>query len=67
MLFTLTLKEGERMEFLEILLALVALLLIIFRPKREKLAFFVLTSSWALTTILFIVYKSGNLLTIMNL
>lgn len=55
------------MEFLELLLVLVAVILLIKKPQKEKLAFSLVIASWALMAFMFIGHKSGALLTIMNL
>lgn len=55
------------MEFLELLLVLVAVVLLIKKPEKEQLAFGLVIASWALMTFMFIGHKSGAFLTIMNL
>lgn len=54
------------MEFLELLMVLVALILIIKKPEKEKLAFTLVVASWAIMIILYIGGKSGGLLTTLN-
>lgn len=55
------------MEFLELLLVLVAVVLLIKKPEKEQLAFGLVIASWMLMTFMFIGHKSGAFLTIMNL
>jgi small hydrophobic protein len=55
------------MEFLQIFLVLIALILIITRPQAEKLAFTLLVASWLFMIYFYIGHKAGALLTIMNL
>ncbi|RAX58665.1 dihydroneopterin aldolase [Helicobacter monodelphidis] len=55
------------MEFLEILLVLIGLIIIIKKPEKEKLAFGLVMVSWAIMAFLFVGHKSSALLTIMNL
>lgn len=55
------------MEFLELLLVLIAMILLIKKPQKENLAFGLVVVSWVLMVFMFIGHKSGALLTIMNL
>ncbi len=55
------------MEFLQLLLVLVAVLLIICKPKFEKLAFGLVAFSWLFMIYFYVGHKSAALLTIMNL
>lgn len=55
------------MEFLEILLVLIALVLITFKPEREKLAFRLVVSSWVLMVIVYFGTKMGNIFPVINL
>lgn len=55
------------MEFLELLLILVAIILLIKKPQKENLAFGLVITSWLLMAFMFIGHKSSALLTIMNL
>lgn len=55
------------MEFLELLLILIALILIIVKPRRENLAFGLVMVSWCLMVFLYIGHKTSGLLTTINL
>lgn len=55
------------MEFLEILLALIGLIIIIVKPEKEKLAFGIVVGSWALMAFIYLGAKAGNILPIINL
>ncbi len=55
------------MEFLELILVLVALLLIIKKPEKENLAFSLVIIAWFIMVFLYVGHKSSNLLTTMNL
>ncbi|TKX31075.1 disulfide bond formation protein Dba [Campylobacter estrildidarum] len=55
------------MEFLELLLILVALILIIKKPEKENLAFGLVMVAWLMMIIFYVGHKSTGLLTIMNL
>ncbi|EEO25688.1 disulfide bond formation protein Dba [Helicobacter winghamensis] len=55
------------MEFLELLMVLIAMILIIKKPEKEKLAFNLVMISWVIMIVLYIAHKSSALLTNMNL
>ncbi|WP_169753046.1 disulfide bond formation protein Dba [Campylobacter mucosalis] len=55
------------MEFLQLLLVLIAVILVIIKPEKEKLAFGLVVASWLFMLIMYIGAKSSNLLTNMNL
>ncbi len=55
------------MEFLELILVLIALLLIIKKPQKENLAFSLVLIAWVLMVFLYFGHKSSNLLSTMNL
>ncbi|ASM39607.1 dihydroneopterin aldolase [Campylobacter sp. RM12327] len=55
------------MEFLQLLLVLIALIVIIVKPKMENIAFGIVAFSWLFMIYLYIGHKSSALLTIMNL
>lgn len=55
------------MEFLELLLVLIAMVLLIKKPQKENLAFGLVVASWVLMAFMFVGHKSGALLTLMNL
>ncbi|KEA46030.1 dihydroneopterin aldolase [Campylobacter mucosalis] len=55
------------MEFLQLLLVLIAVILVIIKPEKEKLAFGLVVASWLFMLIMYIGAKSSNLLTHMNL
>ncbi|ECV9671435.1 TPA: disulfide bond formation protein Dba [Campylobacter coli] len=55
------------MEFLELLLVLMALILIIKKPEKENLAFGLVIVAWLLMVFFYVGHKTGALLTIMNL
>lgn len=54
------------MEFLELLMVLIALILIIAKPEKEKLAFNLVVASWLLMIVLYVGHKSSGLLTTIN-
>ena len=60
-------KQGEKMEFLQLLLVLIAMIIIIAKPQKEKLAFGLVVGSWLFMAYLYIGHKSGALLTTINL
>jgi len=60
-------KQGEKMEFLQLLLVLIAMIIIIAKPQKEKLAFGLIVVSWLFMAYLYIGHKSGALLTTINL
>ncbi|WP_027326987.1 hypothetical protein [Helicobacter pametensis] len=55
------------MEFLEIFLIFIALLLMIFKPEKEKLAFGILVGSWIVMAVIYFGMRTGNILPIINL
>ncbi|HED7906771.1 TPA: disulfide bond formation protein Dba [Campylobacter coli] len=55
------------MEFLELLLVLIALILIIKKPEKENLAFGLVIVAWLLMVFFYVGHKTSALLTIMNL
>ncbi|ARE81099.1 disulfide bond formation protein Dba [Campylobacter helveticus] len=55
------------MEFLELLLVLIALILILAKPEKEKLAFGLVMVSWVIMIFYYVGHKSTAFLTIMNL
>lgn len=55
------------MEFLEIVLLLIALVMIVFKPEKEKMAFGILMGSWVLMAVIYFGTKMGNILPIINL
>ncbi|WP_104696812.1 MULTISPECIES: disulfide bond formation protein Dba [unclassified Helicobacter] len=55
------------MEFLEMLLILIAMILMIRKPQKENLAFGILMFSWALMIFMYVGHKSLGILTTMNL
>ncbi len=59
--------KGDKMEFLELLLVLIALVLILAKPEKEKLAFGLVMVSWAIMIFYYVGHKSSAFLTIMNL
>lgn len=59
--------KGDKMEFLELLLVLIALILILAKPEKEKLAFGLVMVSWAIMIFYYVGHKSTAFLTIMNL
>ena len=67
MLFQNKSKQGEKMEFLQLLLVLIAMIIIIAKPQKEKLAFGLVVVSWLFMAYLYIGHKSGALLTTINL
>ncbi|TQR32339.1 dihydroneopterin aldolase [Campylobacter sp. MIT 99-7217] len=54
------------MEFLELLMVLIAMILIIKKPEKEKLAFTLVIASWAIMIFLYVGHKSGAFLTTIN-
>lgn len=55
------------MEFLQLLMVLISIIIIIIKPSQEKLAFSILVVSWIFMIYFYIGHKSGGLLTGMNL
>ncbi|HDZ5036684.1 TPA: dihydroneopterin aldolase [Campylobacter jejuni] len=55
------------MEFLELLLVLIALILIIKKPEKENLAFGLVMVAWLLMVFIYVGHKASALLTIINL
>ncbi|PZT48393.1 dihydroneopterin aldolase [Helicobacter valdiviensis] len=55
------------MEFLELLLVLIALILIIKKPEKEKLAFGLVMVAWFIMVFYYIGHKSSAFLTMINL
>lgn len=55
------------MEFLQLFMILIAIILMIAKPQKENLSFFLVVASWLFMIIWYIGHKSGGLLTIMNL
>ncbi|AJC88394.1 dihydroneopterin aldolase [Campylobacter insulaenigrae] len=55
------------MEFLELLLILIAIILMIAKPEKEKLAFSILVISWAIMVFDYLGRKSGAILSLINL
>ncbi|CAG9468226.1 dihydroneopterin aldolase [Campylobacter upsaliensis] len=55
------------MEFLELLLVLIALILILAKPEKEKLAFGLVMVSWAIMIFYYVGHKSSAFLTTINL
>ncbi|MBR8461340.1 dihydroneopterin aldolase [Campylobacter sp. faydin G-24] len=55
------------MEFLQLLLVLIAIIVIIVKPEKERLAFTLVVVAWIFMICLYIGHKSTNLLTNMNL
>lgn len=61
------LDKEATMEFLEIFLIFIALLLMIFKPEKEKLAFGILVGSWIVMAVIYFGMRTGNILPIINL
>ncbi len=59
--------KGDTMEFLELLLILIAIILIIVKPEKEKLAFSLVVVSWCIMVFDYLGRKSGAILGLMNL
>ena len=55
------------MEFLQLLLVLVAVVIIIAKPQKEKIAFGLVVVAWLFMAYLYVGHKSGNLFTAINL
>ncbi|TKX31024.1 disulfide bond formation protein Dba [Campylobacter aviculae] len=55
------------MEFLELLLILIALILIIKKPEKENLAFGLVMVAWLMMIVFYVGHKTTGLLTTMNL
>lgn len=55
------------MEFLEIVLLLIALVMITFKPEKEKVAFRIVVGSWIMMAVIYFGTKAGNILPIINL
>lgn len=59
--------KGDAMEFLELLLVLIALILIIKKPEKENLAFGLVMVAWLIMVFFYIGHKSSAFLTTINL
>lgn len=59
--------KGDKMEFLELLLVLIALILILAKPEKKKLAFGLVMVSWAIMIFYYVGHKSSAFLTTINL
>ncbi|MFK0416014.1 dihydroneopterin aldolase [Campylobacter coli] len=55
------------MEFFELLLVLIVLILIIKKPEKENFVFGLVMVAWFLMFFFYVGHKTGALLTIMNL
>lgn len=55
------------MEFLELLVLLVALLLIWLKPEKEKLAWTLAVGSWLVTVLIYFGHTSSSILGALNL
>lgn len=55
------------MEFLQLLMVLIAMIIIIVKPQKEKIAFGLVVVAWLFMAYLYLGHKSGNLLTTINL
>lgn len=55
------------MEFVELLMLTIAMLLLIFKPEHEKLAWWLMIVGWAVVVIMFIGKVSSMLLGPLNL
>jgi hypothetical protein len=59
--------KGVTMEFVQLVLALAAILLVMFKPARENWAFCLMWLGWLLMIYLYVGHVSGNLLGTINL
>lgn len=59
--------KGCNMEFFQLLLILVSMIIIIIKPEKEKLAFGLVLASWLFMIVMYIGAKSSNLLSHINL
>lgn len=55
------------MEFLELTMVLIAVILMIVKPEKKNLAFVLVMSAWCLMVFLYVGHKSSALLTTINL
>ncbi len=55
------------MEFLQILLALAALLIVMFKPAKENLAYLLMWGGWIFLTLLYVGHCSHSLFSNINL
>ncbi|MCW1361014.1 dihydroneopterin aldolase [Campylobacter sp. US33a] len=55
------------MEFLELLLILIAIILMIAKPEKEKFAFSLIVIAWCIMVFDYLGRKSGAILGLMNL
>ncbi len=55
------------MEFLQLLLALIVVLLLMFRPKSEIFAYLIMWLGWIFMMYLYVGHTSGSLLGTINL
>lgn len=55
------------MEFLEFLMLTAAMLLILFKPEKEKLAWWLLIVSWAVVVLMYVGHVSNAILGVLNI
>lgn len=55
------------MEFVELTLLCVAVLLLIFKPERERLAWWLTVGGWAVVVLMYVGHVSTNILGNLNL
>lgn len=55
------------MEFLEFLMLTAAMLLLIFKPEKEKLAWGLLIVSWAVVVLMYVGHVSNAILGVLNI
>lgn len=55
------------MEFLEFLMLTAAMLLLIFKPEKEKLAWALLIVSWAVVVLMYVGHVSNAILGVLNI
>jgi hypothetical protein len=59
--------KGVTMEFVQLVLALAAILLVMFKPARENWAFCLMWIGWLFMIYLYVGHVSGNILGLINL
>ena len=61
------LPKGKQMEFVELVILLIAVLLIWFRPEHEKLAWRLTIVGWLMVVLMYVGHVSTSILGVLNL
>ena len=60
-------QRGKQMEFVELVILLIAVLLIWFRPEHEKLAWRLTIVGWLMVVLMYVGHVSTSILGVLNL